>query len=223
MANIAKVLKDELQRIARREISRATVPLKKSNALLRRIAYEQKQKIAVLEKEHKKLQQMASASPASTSPPAADVLITGRGIRSLRRRLRITQEEFAKLIGSSVQIVPRWEKKRGRFTLRNPRWVEAILRLQSMKKADVQLLLGHEAAGKKSSAGPPKARAGNYVSSITAAMIKAARTRLGLSQAAFAKRLGMSNQIVSKWESRGGRLVLRDRSTEKKIAEVLRQ
>jgi len=224
MPNIATVLKTEIQRLARREVNQAIAPLKKSSASLRKTTSDQKQKIISLEHENKRLQQqIAKVKPATPGQPVENIRITGKNIKSLRKRLGITQEEFAKLVGSSIQIVPRWEKTRGRIKMRTPGFIKAIAELRTMKKSEVQDMLGHADAGKDIKKAPiKKPAAGYYQSSITAAMIKAARKKLGVSQAKFSELIGMSNQVVSKWESRTGKLLLKDKATEDRILEVIK-
>lgn len=225
MANIGKVLKDEIQKLARKEVNRAIAPIKKSSAALRKAASEHRQKIASLEKENKRLQQnlarVKGLQPDMADQQTEDVCITGQSIRSLRKRLRITQEEFAKLVGSSVQIVRRWEKTRGRVNIRTPEFISAIMELKSMKKFEVLDMLGRKDSGKKKSLKKVQAGEGYYQSNITAAMIKAARKKLGISQAKFARLVGMSNQVVSKWERKSGTLVLKSKKTEDRILSVM--
>lgn len=224
MPNIATVLKTEIQRLARREVNQAIAPLKKSSASLRKTTSDQKQKIISLEHENKRLQQqIAKVKPATPGQPVENIRITGKNIKSLRKRLGITQEEFAKLVGSSIQIVPRWEKTRGRIKMRTPGFISAIARLKSMKKAEVQQMLGHEGSDKKKPSKKTQAGAGFYQSSITAAMIKAARKKLGISQAKFAKLVGMSKQVVFKWENKTGKLLLKDKKTEERILSVIKE
>ena len=46
------------------------------------------------------------------------IRITAKGMRSLRRKLRLTQAEFARLAGVSTPTVWQWEKKTGALKVR---------------------------------------------------------------------------------------------------------
>src|SRR5664280_904894 len=67
MPNIAKVLKDEMARIARREANTVVAPARKPAAGLKRTAADLKRKVATLEKEVRSLQRTVAVrlSPAA--------------------------------------------------------------------------------------------------------------------------------------------------------------
>jgi DNA-binding transcriptional regulator YiaG len=121
MPNIAKVLKDEMARIARREANTIVAPARKPAVGLKRTAADLKRKVAALEKEVRSLQRtVASFRPA---PQAADAgvdkaRLTAKGMRSLRRRLRLSGQEFARLVGVTGQAVYAWEKGSGPLKVR---------------------------------------------------------------------------------------------------------
>lgn len=122
MPNIAKVLKDEMARIARREANNAVAPARKPAAGFKRTAAELKRKVAALEKEVKALRKaVAGNRPAA---PAAEAVaekarLTAKGMRSLRRKLRLSGQEFAQLVGVTGQAVYAWEKGTGPLKVRS--------------------------------------------------------------------------------------------------------
>ena len=122
MPNIAKVLKDEMARIARREANTAVAPARKPAAGLKRSAAELKRKVAALEKEVRWLRKMVAglrpAAPTSDAA-AAKARLTAKGMRSLRRKLRLTGQEFAQLVGVTGQAVYAWEKADGPLKVRS--------------------------------------------------------------------------------------------------------
>lgn len=142
MPNIAKILKDEIQRLARKEVNQAVAPLKQSNASLKKSIQEYKQRIAALEKERKKLAAYIGKNRGQThdSVPkqgADGFQITGKQVRSLRGRLGISQMQLAKLIGVSGNIVTIWENKPGRLHIRKSEVREALADLKVKKKNEV--------------------------------------------------------------------------------------
>ena len=60
-----------------------------------------------------------AAQPAPAPEQAEKGWISGKGIRSLRKRLGLAQNEFARLAGVSDQAVYLWEQKTGMLKLRS--------------------------------------------------------------------------------------------------------
>ncbi len=122
MANFAKLVKDEISRIARREAGRAVDPVRKPSKALRRSAADLKRRVATLEAEVKLLQKQVArlAGTAQSEVPKGGekARITAKGMRSLRRRLRLTGLDFAKLLGITPQMVYAWEKASGPLRVR---------------------------------------------------------------------------------------------------------
>ena len=123
MPNIVKVFREEIARISRKEAKTAVAPLRKPSIRLRKDVAELKRRLAELEVESKRLQgvlskvQTAIPVPAAAEEPAR-VRLTAKGIKSLRRKLGVSQEKFAKLLGVSDQAVYLWERKAGGLNLR---------------------------------------------------------------------------------------------------------
>jgi DNA-binding XRE family transcriptional regulator len=121
MPNIGKTIKEEIVRLARKENKSATRPLRSSAAAFRKGIAALKQQVAALEKQIKQLQKGPSAPVlAGNEPESGDrkARITAKGLRSLRKALRLSGEEFGKLLGVSTQAVYSWERKEGPVRLR---------------------------------------------------------------------------------------------------------
>jgi DNA-binding transcriptional regulator YiaG len=122
MPNIAKALKDEVTRITRRETKKALASVSKPAAGLRRTAADLKRRVAQLKKELRSLRKtidgLAKPQPSAAPETTDKTRITAKGIRSLRRRLRLSGREFAKLLGVSSQVVYWWEKASGPLRVR---------------------------------------------------------------------------------------------------------
>ena len=123
MPNIAQSLKDEMSRLARKEVKAATLVLKKDNAELKRTAAALKRRVDALERENKRI---AKVTGETKLPGAAikdeeveSLRITAKGVRSMRKRMRLSQAQLALLLGVSTQSVANWEGKEGKLQLRS--------------------------------------------------------------------------------------------------------
>jgi DNA-binding transcriptional regulator YiaG len=113
MANIAAVLKDEIRRLARKEVKshlgkthRATVRYRSDIAKLKRLLKLQERKLAFLES----LQAQQPKTDAAPQDVAPGSRFSARSVRAQRKRLRLTAEEYGRLIGVSPQTVYLWER-----------------------------------------------------------------------------------------------------------------
>ena len=123
MPNIARVLKEEIQRLARKEVRaelsrvrRDTVRLKKGVTALRR-------EIAALSRTNSEL--MKKVSPVVAVKEAEEVAQkvatlrpTSSSLKRLRARLGLTQVQFGKLLGVTGQAVVQWAGREGRIRMR---------------------------------------------------------------------------------------------------------
>ena len=122
MANIMTVLKAEIVRLARKEAKALTAPLRKPANTTRLTLADLKRRVAALEQENKRLAALLSKvpQPAPAEEPAkAKGWISGKGILSMRRKLGLSQEAFAQLVGVSPNAVYQWERKSGMLRLRS--------------------------------------------------------------------------------------------------------
>lgn len=137
MPNIATVLKQEITRLARKEIKTQTDALRKSVTSLR-------SEVAALKRELK--EQGASLRQAQrttkTAKPTPDVeegaraaRFTAKGLASLRRRLELSASDFGRLIGASGQSVYGWEAG---STHPRARQVAAIAAVRSLGKKEAR-------------------------------------------------------------------------------------
>jgi DNA-binding transcriptional regulator YiaG len=123
MRNVAKILKDEISRISRKEARSHVDPIGKSHAALKKVVTDLKKRIAVLEKENRRLMKPKgkdkTESAQTPTQGGVKVRFTSKSIRSLRSRLGLSQSDFAKLVGAAVQSVYLWENKEGVLSLRD--------------------------------------------------------------------------------------------------------
>jgi DNA-binding transcriptional regulator YiaG len=151
MANVGKVLKAEISRVSRKEAKSAVGPIGKSHTTLKKVLADLKRRVAALETETKRLVTAVGKEEAKTPPkPSKETKkarITSKGIRSLRRKLGLSQADFAKLVGASEQSVYLWESKEGPLNLRE-NTKAALLSIKEMGPRDAKEKLGKAEAKK---------------------------------------------------------------------------
>ena len=145
MSNLMIVMKEEMRRIARKEIKLAISGLKKDKITLRKA-------VAALKRQAKQDRKTIDALTEAATRQAKQVVpgiqkkarITAKGVKALRRKLKLSQADFGKLIGASGMTIIRMEKHQGPLNIRektrqayqpimNIGVKEARLRLEQLK------------------------------------------------------------------------------------------
>lgn len=157
MPNIAAVLKQEITRVARREIRSQIETLRKTAAQQRRNIAELKRNVAALERQAAMLAgSIEKAAPVAEEGDSQQrVRFSPKGIRSLRQRLGLSAGEFARLIDVSAQSIYNWERE---VTRPRASQLSALAELRGMGKREaasrLEALNGN---GRKSSTQPAEA------------------------------------------------------------------
>ncbi|MCX6992642.1 MAG: helix-turn-helix domain-containing protein [Kiritimatiellaeota bacterium] len=144
MSTLMAVMKDEIRRIARKEIRAATAGLKKDQtkfrkavAGLRRQTKEHRSTIRQLLQVATKQVKMATTAPEAGSK----AWITIKGIRAQRKKLKLSQAQFGKLVGVSANTVLKWEHSSGTLKFRS-RTRGALLAIRGLGVREARLRLG---------------------------------------------------------------------------------
>jgi DNA-binding transcriptional regulator YiaG len=141
MSNVAKVLRDEISRISLKETKNWIVGIGISNKALKKTVADLKKRMLLLEKGNKGLlaamKRYQAEYPQKPPEVTKKVRLTSKGIRSLRSRLRLTQEDFAKLVGATTHAVYLWEKKEGGLKLRD-KTREALLSIRGLRAGEAK-------------------------------------------------------------------------------------
>ena len=136
MPNIATVLKEEIARVARKEVRSETLASKKTSAQYRTDIAALKRRVVALERQVGRLNRANArmARPAAADEPARKFRFSAKGLIAQRHRLGLSAAAVATLLGVSAQSVYKWEGGKAR-----PRasQIAAIATLRGMTKRGV--------------------------------------------------------------------------------------
>ena len=142
MSNVVKILKAEIARISKKEAKSATQAIGKSNTWLRKTVADMKKRLVLLEKENKRL--VATVKKYQVAQPekpdqeeGKKARFTSKGILALRKKLRLSQADFGKLLGTTPGAVHLWEKKVGALNLRD-KTKAAILSIRGLRAREAK-------------------------------------------------------------------------------------
>jgi len=126
-------------------------PTRSTTIILKTTVASLKQRLATLEKSNKELQKQVATlianQPAPKEEPEGRAWITGKGVKTLRRKTGLAQGELAKLTGVSKGCVVQWESKSGMLKLRDAT-KKAIMAVRGIGKVESRKRLD-EMVGKK--------------------------------------------------------------------------
>ncbi len=138
---IVQALKNEIGRVAKKEINKSLAPIKRVNATQRSLIAKLRRDITDLQQTIKQLEKQVpaeEAAPVAAKAKAEDKRrgnwVTGKGIRSLRTKLGITQSDLAKLADVSDQTVVNWEKGDGKIAFRQQKTADRIQEIRKLRK-----------------------------------------------------------------------------------------
>jgi DNA-binding transcriptional regulator YiaG len=134
MPNIASVLKEEIQRLARKELKANTDSLKKAVAHYRSEIAALKRRIDQLERQQKQTAKRIPA-PKTLEDAGSDGQHRWRsaGFAQHRKRLGLSGADTAKLLGVSALSVYKWESGQARP---RAKYLPAIAALRAMGKRE---------------------------------------------------------------------------------------
>jgi DNA-binding XRE family transcriptional regulator len=139
MPNIGAVLKSEISRLSKRVVRENLSAIQSATSSHRKQLASLKKQVADLEREIATLRRLA---PKPALKPVVDDSKSHRfnasGLKSLRRRLGLSAEDFGRLIEVSAQSVYNWESKK---TVPRPTQIAAIADLRGLGKKEARARL----------------------------------------------------------------------------------
>jgi DNA-binding transcriptional regulator YiaG len=135
MPNVASVLKNEIARVARKEVRGETVPLKKAVSAYRSEIAALKRRAQTLEQALKRLSKVHMPAPKTDAvvEEPGKYRFSAKSLASQRRRLGLSSVQCGLLLGASDQSVHNWEQGKTRPLARH---LPAIAALRGMSKKD---------------------------------------------------------------------------------------
>jgi DNA-binding transcriptional regulator YiaG len=113
MGKLEGVIKSEIVRLAKRETRKISLPLRKDVITLKSVVSQLRKSVLTLEKLAAQQQRELRKGKIPLEAPMDEVKksrFSPRLIRSLRKRLGITQKEMATLVGVTVGAIYQWEQ-----------------------------------------------------------------------------------------------------------------
>jgi ribosome-binding protein aMBF1 (putative translation factor) len=135
MANIGAVLREEIARLARRELRGQVAGMRKASAQYRRHIAALKRQVAKLESQvsllRGKVLDHDVAAPADSGGKA--IRFVPRSLRSQRERLGLSAADYGRLLGVSSQSIYNWERGVARP---RPGQIQRLAAFRSMRKRE---------------------------------------------------------------------------------------
>ena len=113
MPNIAGVLKDEIRRLAKKEVKAQVGTTKKAVVQYRRDIAKLKRLLGQQERELNRLKKQAQAHPQAEEPSEA-VRFSAHSVKAQRQRLGLSAADYGKLVGVSGLTIYNWEHEKAR-------------------------------------------------------------------------------------------------------------
>ena len=117
MANLTKVLQEEIRRLARKEVRAQTSATKQAAtkhrreiASLKRMVQDLQKRITILQSQENR----RAVTRRVSETEVKGVRFSARSVRAHRRRLKLSAEDYAKLVGVSMQTIYHWEQGKSR-------------------------------------------------------------------------------------------------------------
>ena len=145
MPNITVVLREEISRLARKEIKNQTEALRKASSEHRKKIAEMKRQVSELQRKVTFLEKQVpkKMQPKVGEDDTGNFRFSARGLHSNRKRLGLSASDYGKLIGVTGQSVYKWEQEAtrpreqqvaGLAALRRMGKKEALARLDELAK-----------------------------------------------------------------------------------------
>ena len=145
MPNLNQVLKAEILRLAAKQVRVYAAPLKKDITRLKKTAVQLRRAVAQLTTQASVLldaeTRRAQSAPAMSEADLAHFQPRGAAVRKMRKKMRLTQQEFAKLAGTSPVSVGKWEKAGRKAVQLRGASKKALAKLVGVGAAEAKLLL----------------------------------------------------------------------------------
>jgi len=152
MPNIAKVLKEEITRLARKEVRASLEGTKRVTTQHQRELVHLKGQVSALMRQVLALERALKKADKASEPGVAAkrVRVAPKGLASTRKRLGLSAADLAKMMGVSAQTIYNWERG-----VTKPR-AEQQAKLASLRRTGKREMQAYLSAGHDRSTGSPR-------------------------------------------------------------------
>jgi len=158
MGKVEAIIKSEIVRLAKREMRKVAAPLRRDVRTLKSAVSQLRKTVISLERFialQKK--EWGEKTPLRAAPEEVETSrLSPRLIRSLRRRLGLSQRDLARLAGVTPLAVYQWES--GAFKPKKEK-KSMLVALRKLGRRDAKKLLEEIKSGEKKKAPSPKGKA----------------------------------------------------------------
>jgi DNA-binding transcriptional regulator YiaG len=147
MPNIASVLKEEICRLAKKEVKAQVGKTQKASAQYRRDIANLKRQLGQQEREIKLLKKRAQdGQPQAKEEQSESIRFSARSVKAQRSRLGLSAADYGKLIGVSGLTIYNWE-----HSTSHPRKAQlaALVAVRNIGKREAMMKLAELTVGKK--------------------------------------------------------------------------
>lgn len=140
MSNLASLLKSEISRLARREVTSATEPLRVQITKLRKEVFGLKRQLAEMERASKRAEQATEVVEAvqGVDQDSKQRRFSAKRLKAFRDKSGLSAPELALLLGVSSQSIYNWE---GGSVRPSDDTIVAIARLKESGKRNLRAAL----------------------------------------------------------------------------------
>ena len=112
MPDVAAVLRQEISRLARKEVRQVVSPLKESVTTLRKKLAEAQREIGALQSKVRMLEAEEARRLTTQPEPVTDVKVrfSPKWVAADRARLGLSADDYGRLVGVSGQTIYTWER-----------------------------------------------------------------------------------------------------------------
>ena len=141
MAKIETVVREEIRRLAAKEIRRSIAPVRSAVVALKKTIGKLNRTVATLDAEHRRKKKAEAKEPIKLAVAEDEVKaarVGAKWVKTLRKKLNVSQVELAVLLGISTSGVRAWEYGNSRPRGKNR---AALVALRKLGRREVKRML----------------------------------------------------------------------------------
>ena len=142
MPNLATVMKNEIVRLARKEVRAEVVALRKAATSYRTDINALKRRVAALEKQFASLSKVSPPKQTEPADESQPIRFSSKGFAALRARLNLSAAQMGQLLNASDQSVYKWERGARPRPNQLPK-ISALRKLSAQQVAGILESLSH--------------------------------------------------------------------------------